>query len=67
MYSVPHGDISCVVMWQGYMFAHYVMNGLAEGARGRGRPNISWLNDIAEWTGFSNSVCELRTGRGKGE
>ena len=25
---------------------------LVEDARGRGRPNITWLTDIAEWTGI---------------
>ena len=32
--------------------AHDVMHDLVEHVGGRGRPNITWLNDIAEWTGI---------------
>ena len=35
----------------------HVMNCLANGARGRGRPKRLYPADIAEWTGIGISAC----------
>ena len=39
-------------------FAHDVMHGLVEGARGRGRPKRTWLNDISNWMRVGITTCE---------
>ena len=37
--------------------AHDAMHGMSEGARGRGRPKITWLTYIAEWVGSMITAC----------
>ena len=33
------------------------VNGLAKGAKGRGRPTRTWLRHSAEWTGIGITTC----------
>jgi len=33
-------------------FAHLVLQGAADGRRGRGRPKTTWLYNIRGWTGM---------------
>ena len=44
----------------------HIIEGKMEGKRGRGRPHISWLTDIKQWTGGSIAEsmrqAENRTG-----
>ena len=42
-----------------------VMTGLVEGERGRGRPRISWLDNITAWTGLTGSTL-LRASQERG-
>ena len=39
------------------LLAYDVMHGLVEGARGQGRPNRTWLTDIARRTGIGTTAC----------
>ena len=45
--------------------APVVVHGMVKGARGRGRPQATWLTDIAGWAGVGITACVDCRSRGE--
>ena len=39
----------------------YILEGKVNGTKGRGRPRLTWMNDVIEWTGLKTYENVKRT------